>query len=60
MPKLHFLTTVPGSFFHIMSYGADILHVDVALWYLKKIMKEQCCQIQNGRSAAIFTSLDLS
>ncbi len=53
MPKSCFLTTVPGNFLSCKSYGADVLHVDVALWYLKKIMKERCCQIQNGRSAAI-------
>jgi len=41
-------------------YGADILHVDVALWYLKKIMKGRCRQIQIGRSAAIYVVMPIS
>ncbi len=45
---------MPSNFHNHNRYGADILHVDVALWYLKKIMKERCRQIKIGRSAAIF------
>ena len=51
--KITLFTKVLGNFLSRKSYGADILHVDVPLCYLKKIMKERCCQIQNGRSAAI-------
>jgi len=37
--KIAPLTSVLGSFLSQMSYGADTLHVDVSIWYLKKIMK---------------------
>ena len=53
MSKSHFFTKVLGNFLSHKSYGADILHVDVPLCYLKKIMKERCRQIKNGRLAAI-------